>query len=613
MSGSFVGLSRAGNKHSRPPSEAGCINVTAFRPSGTGKRLPAPEKPTEHLGLPVSMDGTLWTLCARYSSVRFCRIDCVNPPRRLTDSEMVIGEPSPHAAEIGRMGWKQFATMCFNYRTEGEIFAVRGYLFRGSLWRVDELSSGRIRRSNMPLKQESPSGMSTFSSPWKRKRESSSDSVSRKRQDWSSASTTLKARVSITMGNSFSSGASDHPQSSEDTVRVVRSLRPLPVKSYLEQLSPEPEPSSPFTTWTPSSPQANSDTSDRPPRKPTSPPLMEPSPTNPSATKSVVLSMGPKIPRIPRVPRIKLRPSLPSPQSQPQHSAVAPAITSPSIPHDSPEPEQPIAASLSEADRAVIALTKFLDETSSFRPLGLSAKDLQEAGISTLGELKIIARKPEVFRTKIPVLANLHEHDRYLWMMFRKGLKKLLEEDHGEQLAGDLIHESDPAGKFVHSMDGRECIDSEALANGLRGAGISSEKDLLVLSRNLEKYTKNIPFLREFAASKRFAWMVFQVGLEGLPGGKIPASIPSQDREAVGEGRAFVKWFLDTIDADKPLGYLGDGFIKEGLDARIPLLHVAEDIELAVDSIPFLQGLASGDQLVWAMILVGLEDLMKSA
>ena len=555
------------------------------------------------------MDGTVWALCARYISVCFGLIDCVNPPRRLTGSELVMGEPSPHAAEIGRRSWKQFANLSFNYRTKGDVFAIREYLVRGSLWRVDELSSGRIRGINMPQKQESPSDLSIFSSSWKRKRESASDGVPRKRRDLSSADTTQKARVSATRGNSLSLGAPGHPRSSEDTVWVVRSLRPLPTKSYLEPPSPEPEPSSPppFTLWPPSSSQADSDAPDRSPQKATSPPLVEPSPGNPPAIRFIVWEGGRGIPV---VETTQLQPSPPSPPSQPQDPAVAPATTSPPIPHNSPEPEQPKGASLSEADRAAISLTAFLDDTPSFRPLGLSAKDLQEAGVSTLGELKIIAHKPEVFRTKIPVLAHLHEHDRYLWMMFRKRLKKLLEEDHGEQSAGDPIHESDPVVKFVHSLGG-ECMDSEALVNGLRGAGISSEKDLLVLSRNLEKYTENIPFLREFAASKRFAWMVFQVGLEGLPG--QTASIPSQDHKAIGEGHAFVKWFLDTIDPDKPLGHLSDGFIKEGLDAHIPLLHVAEDIELAVDSIPFLRDLASGDQLVWAMILVGLEDLMKSA
>ena len=38
---------------------------------------------------------------------------------------MVIGEPSPHAAEIGGMGWRRFASLSFNYRTKGEVLAVR--------------------------------------------------------------------------------------------------------------------------------------------------------------------------------------------------------------------------------------------------------------------------------------------------------------------------------------------------------------------------------------------------------------------------------------------------------------------------------------------------------
>ena len=196
--------------------------------------------------------------------------------------------------------------------------------------------------------------------------------------------------------------------------------------------------------------------------------------------------------------------------------------------------------------------------------------------------------------------------------MFRKGLKRLLEGDHRQQLASDPMHESDPVGKFVRSLGGGEWIDSEALVNGLRGAGISSEKDLLVLSRNLDKYTDNIPFLREFAASKKFGWTVFQVGLEGLLDQKRSTSIQAQDHGASREGHGFVKRFLDTIDPDKPLGHLVDSFIKEGLNDRTPLLDVAEDIEIAVESIPFLQDLASGDQLTWAMILVGLENLTKS-
>ena len=66
----FVALARVGNKHSRSPSETGCIKVTVYQPSGAGSGLPPPEKPTEGLELPVSMDGTFWKLCVRCVSMR---------------------------------------------------------------------------------------------------------------------------------------------------------------------------------------------------------------------------------------------------------------------------------------------------------------------------------------------------------------------------------------------------------------------------------------------------------------------------------------------------------------------------------------------------------------
>jgi len=68
MDDGFAALTRAGNKHSRPPSETGCISVTVYQPQGSGDGLTPPEKPTEQLELPVSMDGTFWTLCVRYVS-----------------------------------------------------------------------------------------------------------------------------------------------------------------------------------------------------------------------------------------------------------------------------------------------------------------------------------------------------------------------------------------------------------------------------------------------------------------------------------------------------------------------------------------------------------------
>ena len=263
-------------------------------------------------------------------------------------------------------------------------------------------------------------------------------------------------------------------------------------------------------------------------------------------------------------------------------------------------------------DREVATLSTFLDEVSPSRPLGFSARDLEEVGISTFAELKIIARKPEAFRPKISVLADFRERNEYLWMMFRKGLRTLLEGEHREPSVDNLDLEGDPITKFVRSLGGGECVDSDGLVNGLKGAGISSQQDLLVLSRNLERYTENIRFLREFAGSGKFGWTIFQVGLEGLPGQKPPTSVQAQDHGANGGGHAYIKWFLDTIDPDKPLGHLAGGFIKAGLTDRIGLLHVAEDIELAVDAMPFVRGLALGDQLVWAMILFGLENLAKS-
>ena len=472
----------------------------------------------------------------------------------------------------------------------------------------------------MPPKPDPPSDWSTLSSVGKRKRESTSNSASRKRLDELDEDE-LDEVDCWAMGLDIKSppSPSNYSASSGDTVRVLRSpaknrpprkLKRL-LSSQLGSPTPELDPSSPLTPWTSSSLQANSVTFENSPRNPTSQALTESSLSSPSAARStepaadVVSSVANPIELPPPQPS--------SPYSQLRHPAVAPTITSLSTPHDSSELERSTSASISEADRAVVALAAFLDEVSPFRPLGLSTKDLQEAGILTLAELRIIAHKPEVFRTKISVLADLRERDRYLWMMFRKGLKKLTEGDRREQSAGDPIHESGPVRKFVRSLCGGECIDSEALVSGLRGAGISSEEDLLVLSRNLEKYTKNIPFLREFATSKKFGWTVFQVGLESLTDRKASTSIQTQDYGSGREGRAFVKWFLDTIDLDKPLGYLTDSFIKEGLNDRVPLLHVAEDIEIAVDSIPFLQGLASGDQLIWAMILVGFENLVKSA
>ena len=225
-------------------------------------------------------------------------------------------------------------------------------------------------------------------------------------------------------------------------------------------------------------------------------------------------------------------------------------------------------------------------------------------------ELKVIARNPEAFREKIPLLANLCERDQYLWVMFRWELRKLLEGEHKGQSADD---ETDPVRRFAVSMGGGECINVEELVNGLRRAGVSSKNDLLVLSRNLERYLGHIPFLQEFAVSNKFGWTIFQVGLEGLPGQKVSSPILARDCGASGEGRAYVKWFLDTVDPEKPLGHLADKFIEAGLTDRTSLLHIAEVIDIATEAMPLFRGLAAGDQLVWAMILVGFENLLKSA
>jgi len=197
-------------------------------------------------------------------------------------------------------------------------------------------------------------------------------------------------------------------------------------------------------------------------------------------------------------------------------------------------------------------------------------------------------------------------------MKLKKKLVELLKKDHTEQSPDSLI-EDDPVRRFICSLGAEECINTEWLTDSLREAGISSQKDLLVLSRNLERYIESIPSLRAFATSNKFGWTIFQVGLEGLPGRRTtPTFTQTQNPGADMEGHAYVRHFLDTIDSDKPLGYLADGFIDAGLTARFTLLDVAEDIKFAMEAMPFLQDLASGDQLVWAMIVIGLENLLKS-
>jgi len=471
------------------------------------------------------------------------------------------------------------------------------------------------------MKQESLVDTNTTSSTGKRKRESMGDGTPRRRQV-TFLSSSWKVDVPTTKANNPTSSTTNPPEIITSTVHGVRT-RPIIPASVLLACSGEILPfgessptsvlsdigpvskgleKSPFISWPlDRALRADSDMSDSPLQEPTGQPSMELS-SNPPAVRTAE-------PATEVVGSIPIR--LPQPQPTPLvlSSVAVPTITPSSTLHDRPELEKHTLTSTSGSDRVVPTLTTFLHEASPFRPLDFLAKDLQEEGISTLAELKVIARKPEAFRTKIAVLANLRERDEYLWFMFRKGLRKLLEEDNREQSADDPIHERDPIRKFVRSLGGGECIDLEAFASGLRGAGISSERDLLVLSRNLEKYTKNIPFLREFAASKKLGWTIFQIGIEGLPGRE---TVQIRGLWASNGGRVYVKRFLDTIDFDKPLGHLTDGFIKAGLNDRLPLIHIADDIEYAVDVMPFLQDLASGDQLVWAMILVGLEDLVKS-
>lgn len=356
----------------------------------------------------------------------------------------------------------------------------------------------------------------------------------------------------------------------------------------------------------PHSPQVELDISDDSLQKPTDELSTESAP-NPSATVSAEQATEVTDPAA--NPTEFPPPPLP-PQPQPQVSVVVPTITPPSTPHTNPERGNSAAVASNQDNHTDPTLTGFLDKVSTFRPLGLSSKDLQEAGISTLMELRVIARNPEAFREKIPLLANLCERNQYLWVMFRWELRKLLEGEHMEPSVDD---ETDPVRRFVFSMGGGECIDVEEFMNGLRGAGVSSENDLLVLSRNLERYAEHIPFLREFAASKKFGWTAFQVGLEGLPGRKVPIPILTRDHGVSKEGRAYVEWFLDTVDPEKPLGYLADKFIEAGLTDRTSFLHIAEVIDIATEAMPLFRGFVAGDHLVWAMILVGFENLLKSA
>lgn len=107
--------------------------------------------------------------------------------------------------------------------------------------------------------------------------------------------------------------------------------------------------------------------------------------------------------------------------------------------------------------------------------------------------------------------------------------------------------------------------------------------------------------------------MIFQVGLQGLSSQSVSTSVQAQDHRTDKEGEVYIRWFLDNIDPDKPLGHLTEGFMRAGITNHVRLRLVAEDIEEAMDSMSFLQGLATGDQLVGAMIFATLDNLIKFA
>ena len=148
------------------------------------------------------------------------------------------------------------------------------------------------------------------------------------------------------------------------------------------------------------------------------------------------------------------------------------------------------------------------------------AEDLRRAGVSTLADLKIIAHDPESYRQRMEVLAAVRDRNEYQWLMFYKALRRLEKPAEPEQSAND-----DPVKQFVHSLGGGEHIDVETFSEGLREAGITSEMDLLVLSRNIEGPMDNYPFIQEFAASNKFGWTIIQVGLDKLRRQEALASV----------------------------------------------------------------------------------------
>lgn len=523
--------------------------------------------------------------------------------RRLAGAEMVIGQPSPHASDINVARWKSFASLEFNYRTEGKPLANRCHPL-GLIGETEELFSGRIRGIEIPLKHRT--SVDTNAASAKRKREMTGDDTPKKRREHASPGTiwqkytppTAKFKIHAPRASSQPEG-SPSPAPNGDAEKYPQSIS-APYKATTEFNGPQ------SSVGSSSPPKSNENStvviSDKPRAMELEPPLL------PWPLDNVPHTTSPNTAETP-----PQQPDRPASQPQQGPSAVAPAITPPPSPHDNPGSGKNTTGSTSNADRTILSLATFLDEVSPHRPIRFLENDLQAAGISSLAELQIVARQPELFRTKIPALAVLREEDQYLWMKLKKKLMELPKRDHTEGEPNGLV-EDDPVGRFIRSLGAGECINTEWLTDLLRGAGISSQKDLLVLSRNLERYIEGIPSLGVFARSNKFGWTIFQVGLEGLPGRRTtPTFTQTRNPEADLEGHGYVKHFLDTIDSDKPLGYLADGFINAGLTARFTLLDVAEDIKFAVEAMPFLQDLASGDQFVWAMIVIGLENLLKSA
>ena len=138
------------------------------------------------------------------------------------------------------------------------------------------------------------------------------------------------------------------------------------------------------------------------------------------------------------------------------------------------------------------------------------------------------------------MLSDLRERDQCLWMAFEKELVGLLEKDLVEKWYDEPIFVGDPIQKFFPGVGGTSNFGH--MVGGAKGAGILSEGDLLVLSRNFEEYTEHLPFLRYPAKENRFSRTPLQIGLECLPGRKNKSPSPQAwVRGAVMEGHAHIK------------------------------------------------------------------------